>query len=312
MKQALLTLLILIFSTIITLAQDTCPVIDSALLNLLEICADAEIGTVCYGAGEIMIESDDEDRSFESIAETVLLSNVMSIESRSEDALSLIQLNREDVSLQIIAYGETVLENTAPRNTINVYALRGVNVRQSPSVEASVIASLSHGRDYTAIGRLSDNTWIQIRLEDGRIGWSSAQYFVTEDSFTQLETVTLTTPPYLPMQALSLQTEPCSGLLLIAPEIEAETIIFGINEAQISVTGIVHLQTNEETLYIISITGENIVNTFGFEISLEAGEMTSIPLSESGTIAGIASDVEPSEYIILEEETINMLAGIDR
>lgn len=311
MKQPLLTFLILIFSTIITFAQDTCPAIDSALLNFLETCADAEIGTVCYGAGEIMIESDDENRSFESIAETALLSNVMSIESRSEDALALIQLNREDVSLQIIAYGETSLENIAPRNTIEVYALRGVNVRQSPSVEATVIASLSQGRDYTAIGRLSDNTWIQIRLEDGRIGWSSAQYFVTQDSFTQLEAVTPISPSYLPMQALSLQTEPCSGLLLIAPGIEEESIIFGINEAQISVTGIVHLQTAEDILQIISITGENTVNTFGFEISLEAGERTNIPLSDSGTIAGIASEPEISELAILEDETINTLLNTE-
>lgn len=307
MKRKFLTLLILIFSIVSTLAQDTCPAIDSEILSLLESCADADSGTVCYGSGEISIEHDGENSSFESPADTVSLSNVISIEGLSEEALALIRLNREDISLEMIAYGETFLENTAPRNSINVYTLRGVNVRQSPSVEASVIASLSQGRDYTAIGRLSDNTWIQIRLEDGRTGWSSAQYFVTEDSFTQVEAVTPTTPPYLPMQALSLRTEACAGLLLIAPQIEEEIIIFGINGAQIFVSGIVHAQTDEDTLHIISITGENIVNTFGFEIALEAGETTEVPLSESGTIAGIASEPEISEETILEDETISAL-----
>lgn len=307
MKQAISMIVTLLLSTAIVFAQETCPMIDEALLSALKTCEDAESGTICYAAGELSLESDSKEISFASPADTVPLSDAIAVETTSEDSITLLQLNREDVPLRLIAYGETSLENTAPRSSINVYALRGVNLRQDPSLEARVIGSLLQGRDYTAVGRLADNTWLQVQLEDGRIGWSSAQYFVTEEGFTALETVTPNTPPYLPMQALTLQTGDCSGLLLIAPEIEAETIIFGINGAQIEVQGIVLIQASEDELSIINIIGEVLVNAFGFEMPLESGDMTTIPLNDSLSIAGIPSDAESSEMLILDEETINIL-----
>ncbi len=306
MKQTI-SIIVILFCTGIILAQETCPAIDESRLSALEICEDTGIGSICYAAGELSLESDVEEVTFENAGDTVLLSDVIALESTSEESLALLQLNREDVSLRLIAYGEISLENAAPRSSINVYALRGVNLRQEPSVEATVVGSLIQGRDYTAVGRLADNTWLQVQLEDGRIGWSSAQYFVTQDGFTALETVTPNTPAYLPMQALTLQTGDCAGLLLIAPEIEEETIIFGINGAQIEVQGIAWLQANEDELSILNIAGDSLVNAFGFEMPLEPGEITSIPLNDSLSIAGIPSDAESSDVMLLEEETNHIL-----
>lgn len=310
MKQVILTILALILSVAIVMAQENCPPIDAALLEALENCDEMASGTLCYGAGDIAIEHDAEEAAFESAGDTVLLQDVIAVETafdEEDNSVAIMNLNREDVRLALIAYDESRLENVAPRTTISVYALRGVNVRATPSLDGTVVGSLLQGRDYTAVGRLADNTWIQVMLEDGRVGWSSAQYFVTQDGFTELEAVTPNTPPYLPMQALSLSTGDCGGLLLIAPELEEETIIFGINGAQIQVTGIAWVRASDELLEIVSIEGEQVVNAFGFEVEIATGEQTSIPLSETGSLAGIPSDAEESELSLLGEEMVEIL-----
>lgn len=310
MKKIIWIIVVLLMSTTIALAQMTCLPLETALSDALTNCDDADIGTLCYGSGDISLEVSADEISFESPSDTVNLSDILSFQTENEDetiATAMIALNREDVALRMIAYGHTEIENTAPRNTISVYALRGVNLRQEPSVDASVIGSLVQGRDYTAVGRLADNSWIRVLLEDGRLGWASAQYFSTRDGFTQLDAVTPSTPPYLPMQSLTLLTEDCSGLIIIAPEVEDETIIFGINGAQIEGVGIVHIHTQHEELIIEILEGEAIVNTFGFELPLSAGELTRIPLNDDHMIISIGSDAEEVAEPILSDEGLELL-----
>lgn len=297
-------------SVSLVIAQSTCPLLETSLTDALDVCADAEIGILCYGSGDLSLDSSAEDIMFNSPSTTALLADVLRLETQNtndELAIAIMHLNREDVSLAMIAYGATSLENIAPRQTISVFALRGVNLRQEPSVDARVIGSLVQGTDYTAVGRLADNTWLRILLDDGRIGWASAQYFSTREGFTELDAMTPSTPPYLPMQALTLATENCGGLFIIAPEIEDEVIIFGINGAQIQINGLVHIQTIDDMLMITSLAGEAIVNTFGFEIALQSGELTSIPLNATNTIIGIATDAETSDARIVSDDMMDLL-----
>ncbi len=310
MKNFIWILLAIVSSATIAFAQATCPPLETALSDALTNCDAVEVGKLCYGSGDISLEASADEISFESPSDTVNLSDILSFQTENDDetsATAMIALNREDVALRMIAYGHTEIENTAPRNTISVYALRGVNLRQEPSVDASVIGSLVQGRDYTAVGRLADNSWIRVLLEDGRLGWASAQYFSTRDGFTQLDAVTPSTPPYLPMQSLTLLTEDCSGLIIIAPQVEEETIIFGINGAQIEGIGIVYIHTQNEELIIETLEGEAIVNTFGFELPLSAGELTRIPLNDDHMIIGIGSDAEEVAEPILSDEGLELL-----
>lgn len=310
MRKIIWIIVVLLMSTTIAFAQMTCSPLETALSDVLTNCDDVEVGTLCYGSGDISLDASADEIRFESPGDSVNLSDILSFQTENEDetiATAMIALNREDVALRMIAYGHTEIENTAPRNTISVYALRGVNLRQEPSVDASVIGSLVQGRDYTAVGRLADNSWIRVLLEDGRLGWASAQYFSTRDGFTQLDAVTPSTPPYLPMQSLTLLTEDCSGLIIIAPEVEDETIIFGINGAQIEGIGIVHIHTQHEELIIETLEGETIVNTFGFELPLSAGELTRIPLNDAHMIIGIGSDAEEVAEPILSDEGLELL-----
>ncbi len=246
---------------------------------------------------------------FESSGDVADLSEIESLQTENTEntlAIAMMRLNREDVALRLIIYGDAEIENTAPRHTVSVYALRNVNLREEPSVDATVIGSLVQGSDYMAVGRLADNTWIRVLLDDGRIGWASAQYFSTREGFTELDAVTPSTPPYLPMQSLTIDTDDCAGVIIIAPEIEEVDLIFGINGAQIQVNGIAHIHTEDDLLIIEAVEGDVIVNTFGFELPLSRGEMTRVPMSDANMIIGIGTDAETVENAILPDESLEL------
>lgn len=310
MKEIMWILLATLLSATIAFAQGACLSLETALLDALTICDTLEIDTICYGAGDITLDSSAEDIRFESSGDTANLSDIASLQTENTEntlAIAMMRLNREDVALRLIVYGDAEIENTAPRHTISVYALRNVNLREEPSVDARVIGSLVQGRDYIAVGRLADNTWIRVLLDDGRIGWASAQYFSTREGFTELDAVTPSTPPYLPMQSMTIDTDACAGVIIIAPEIAEEDLIFGVNGAQIQVSGIAHIYTEDELLIIEALEGEVIVNTFGFELALSSGEMTGVPISEAHMIIGVGADAEEVEEAILSDESLELL-----
>ena len=312
MKRFIWILSLILTSSAITLAQDNCLLLEIALQEALLTCENLENDSLCYGSGDITIDPLAEEFSFNTGGDKVLLSELIRLEGINDSdnlATAIMRLNREDADIRLIAYGNIELENTAPMNTIGVYALRGVNLRQSPSVEATVVGSLVQRQTYTAIGRLADNSWLQIRLEDGRGGWASAHYFSSTECFAELDTVTPSSRAYLPMQSLSMTTEACAGLLIIAPEIEDEIVVFAINGAQIQVTGIIHLSIDDDLLIITAITGDALVDSFGFETTLTANEWTSIQLGANNSIINITSDPETSDESILTDDLLEMLLG---
>lgn len=57
-----------------------------------------------------------------------------------------------------------------------IVATAALNMRSGPSVAYGRITQLSYGQSVTLIGRLSDNSWVKIRLADGREGWVNSGY----------------------------------------------------------------------------------------------------------------------------------------
>ncbi|MEO1290338.1 MAG: SH3 domain-containing protein [Chloroflexota bacterium] len=292
----------------------TCSPLTDQLTNLIENCADLEPDTLCtIDDATLSITSEIIDVENPSLAQIISLAN-------TEPNATIARLNREDLPLHVIMLGDVTLENTSPRSEITVTATRNVNLRSDPSRDATVIGSMTIRQDYTAIGRLADNTWIRIRLEDGRVGWASAQFFVTQEGFTALETTTPTTPSYLPMQSLQITTEDCGLTLIVAqaPDMADDTqdtipepIIFGINGAQITVDGIVALTTTDEILTITSIIGDHTVNAFGFEVTITNDQQTTIPLSSENTIASIPTDSVNIDTL-LNQNTTDMLTELGK
>ncbi|MGJ3241316.1 MAG: DUF5667 domain-containing protein [Anaerolineae bacterium] len=57
--------------------------------------------------------------------------------------------------------------------TVTLYtsASGAVRVRIAPDLNARVLTTLTHGASVTQIGTNADQTWVQVRLSDGREGW---------------------------------------------------------------------------------------------------------------------------------------------
>lgn len=299
MRVSLYVLILMLFSLGIATAQ-TCLSLGEQLELLMDACSEIEANKVCA--------SDDDSETDLATVETLVTDNENSL---------LVRLNREDIPIYLLTVGTVSLDNTTPRGEITVSATRNVNLRSVPSVDGTIIGSMTIREEYTAIGRLADNTWIRIRLDDGRIGWASAQFFVSQEGYTQLDALTPTAPPYLPMQSVIVSTGDCGTLFLIAtsPEPEEsetesdsvpEAIIYGINGAQITVNGIVAITVVDDTLTVTSVIGEHMVNAFGFETLLTINEQTQIPLSSENMIASITSEPETVEPV-MEDETVEQL-----
>ncbi len=65
-----------------------------------------------------------------------------------------------------------------------VDAGQAVNVREGPGRTFTAIASAQPGTIVQVIGRSGDGDWLQIRLEDGREGWISADFIAVEGPVT--------------------------------------------------------------------------------------------------------------------------------
>lgn len=66
-------------------------------------------------------------------------------------------------------------DNTSATITVRVYVL---NVRNAPSIRADILTRIRVGEVYSIVGRLADNSWVQINV-NGTIGWVNAGYVNT-------------------------------------------------------------------------------------------------------------------------------------
>jgi uncharacterized protein YgiM (DUF1202 family) len=306
MRKITLLVLIIIWTNI-SAAQEVCIQIMDALAIVAELCAEAD--SLCLA--EIDSEGDYSSEIL-SLSDTMATEDFEAIETVSnEDNLSfaLIRLPFVKETLDMFVFGNTRLENRVAMAAIEVLALRGVNLRVSPSLSATVIASLLQGHTYKAIGRLTDNTWIRVRLDNAQVGWVSAEFLRTVAGFAELTVVSPNTPAYLPMQAFKLETQDeCSALLLISPQNETVYEV-AINGLVVQVQGVAIVQTSDENITVATLAGENTVSAFGFEQIVAENEIVSVALSESGMLAGIPSEaaiytglILPYELFVTEDE----------
>lgn len=295
MRKTILLILLMIWTSL-SAAQEACSAILEALPTVAELCAESD--SLCL----VEIDSEGEYTSeIMPLTDYMAAEDFEAIETEAHDeklSFALIHLPFDTETLTMLAFGNTRLENTVIMNEIEVLALRGVNLRASPSVSASVVGSLSQGQNYRAIGRLADNTWLRVRLDEGQIGWASAQYLRSEAGFAELAIVSPNTPAYLPMQAFNLQTEDnCSALLLISPQNELVYEV-AINGLVLQMRGVALAQVADKSITVVTLAGENIVNAFGFEQIVAENQFVSTALSESGILISISSEAEIYQGLI--------------
>lgn len=90
----------------------------------------------------------------------------------------LVNINGDTTSLPIV----DVPTQTATA-TINTGAL---NVRSGPSINNGVTAVVTQGTVVGLIGRNSDTSWVQVRLNNGHVGWINATYILSTTTLNSL------------------------------------------------------------------------------------------------------------------------------
>lgn len=83
-----------------------------------------------------------------------------------------------------------------------VRAVQPINVREGPGTNFDILTALPAGTGVQIIGQNGDGSWLNIRMDDGREGWMSAQFIRVEPSSTPFPTRT----PSPDLTALALGT----------------------------------------------------------------------------------------------------------
>ena len=219
---------------------------------------------------------------------------VMSIEPNA-DPLEDEALPEDDV--QILLYGDTTLSDAS--QFIQVTAISGVNIREFPRTNATILGSLETDDVLIANGRLPDNSWYRVRINlDDRaaIGWVSADFLEPGFDADTLPEITAEqaeqlagdiAAQYGPMQAFVFESgqddAPCSeaphsGMLIQTPEGVASVTIW-LDEVviQLDGTGVISAQADGD-LTVGVIDGTAQVEANGEISTAIAGQAVDVPL----------------------------------
>ncbi len=236
---------------------DQCPpIIQTALAQVGNSCASATRNTVCYGNISLNAEaqSDVTQFTFGTVGDTINLADLRSLQASPLDeknnlwgvAVLTVQANLPDTlpgqNVTVLVYGDSTIEPQLSV-TLNVSANDVINVRQTPDTQAAVVGKLSASTTLKADGRLEDNSWVRVALEDGTIGWVNTSVATIAGD---LATLKVRTPDDVTPSARQgafyfkggIGTNACaqlpdSGLLVQSPE--GQEVALTINDVEITV-----------------------------------------------------------------------------
>jgi uncharacterized protein YraI len=153
----------------------------------------------------------------------------------------------------VFALGNLIIQNLAPAHfmqTMTIITPQGANIRSGVGDEFRILTVVAQGETLKAFGRLADNSWVQVLLRDGQIGW------LTSTALNEtLDALPVVMPddsdfvdPYLPLTHMVLGTSdaPCQSTiasgLLIQSEKLALPIRYQINGVLIDVFGTIFVE----------------------------------------------------------------------
>jgi hypothetical protein len=87
--------------------------------------------------------------------------------------------------------GEDTADTSEPAGTpdATVSGVNRLNLRQSPGTGAEVVVVVERGAGLTVIGRLNNNSWLQVTTETGETGWAFTPYLTVNISYSTVPVV---------------------------------------------------------------------------------------------------------------------------
>jgi Bacterial SH3 domain len=305
----LFALLLMIYFAPAVFAQTDCPSIVKAALSAADSsCSTTGRNQACYGNITLSAVPREgaADFQFSHPGDKVDVIGLQSLQLSSMDenagqwgvAVMRLQANLPDTlpgqNVTFLLFGDVSVTDAGNQAVeVPVTATGAVNVRQLPRTNASVLRALKKGQEVMATGRLPDSSWIQIRLDDGSLGWVSAD-FLNGDLPSLLPTEP-GAPAFGPMQAFYFttgyadspcETAPDSGILIQTPK-GAGTIELRANNVDIQLGSTVYLQAVPgNDMYVSVIEGHATLTADGETQIVPAGTAAAVPLNASGAASG--------------------------
>jgi hypothetical protein len=303
-------------------AQDpSCPELVHEALSITDsLCQQTGRNQICYGHSALQAQPQpdvaqwkfDQEGDIEEVTRFQSLRlSVMDVDAGAW-GVTLMRLqaslpdSQPDKNVTVVLFGDVEImpqENTAAYVEATVNAASSINVRQSPALDASVVARLDPGQPVTVTGRLDDTSWVRIDLPDeGGTGWVAAYLLTSSGDLGSLAVVEPAEPSYGPMQAFYFSSgqddaacdeAPDSGLLVQTPEGVAEVTLL-INEVNIQLGSTVYLQAQPDgDMTIRVIEGAVKVSAEDTTVEVATGMQTTIPLTKDLKPAGAPTTVVP-------------------
>jgi hypothetical protein len=322
MTRWFLLVLFLMLPTWVHAQSNTCPMIVQTAITLTrQRCEPTEINQICYG--HLVLDAQPRtglvEFGFNEPGDIVDVIEVQSLRLSALDAATgrwgvvRIQLEASLVAslntapeVQILLFGDAEL-NDASR-FLPGQTQQAAVVRQQPTTESSVLASLDPGDEITANGRLADNSWLRINLARNN-GWIRADLVNLLGDITTLSIITSENPAenemlaqFGPMQAFYFRSgvddAPCaeapnSGLLIQTPEGVASISIW-LDEVVIQLDATAFIQAQPDgNLTINVLDGMAQVSAQGDTRTAISGMQITVPLDENLAARNVPGDPAP-------------------
>lgn len=309
-KSGLIALAVVFLAARVLAQSADCPVF--AIEAVRAACADTSRNMACYGAGDISAETTaGVEAVFAQAGDTTDLHTLRALTINGGIAVLRVQANFADAAPQenvtLIGYGDITLTNLGAADapvTLPITARTGANIRALPRENAEIRGSLRLAQAATAIGRLSDSSWLLIDAPAAS-GWVLATLVNVEGDVATLNVVDPNVPQYGPMQALALRSGECGGLLMQTPAFSGRALL-SVNAVNLRLDSTLLLQADDE-LRLTLLSGSVLAEAEGAYQFVAAGTQARVPLNAEGRAAGALLPLEPYDQDILVHAPLSLL-----
>lgn len=323
-------------NAMITKAQgEDCPaLVRTALSTTQQVCDGTGRDQACYG--NVLIDARPQTGfgpiTFNNPGDIVDVAAIRSLQLSAMDAVagvwgvSLVEVRAnlpasKPENVTLLMFGDVSIENAVTPSAsidVTVGVREHVNVRWRPSEKSGTVGALKPGETVKAVGRLADNSWLQVRLPvDQTVGWVYAPLLTAGASLETLQVLQPETPHYEPLQAFYFtsgtdENRPCaempsSGLLIQTPE-GAGKVNLLINEVNIRIGSTVFFQAQPGgSLKISTVEGAADVTVDGVTYTAYAGTFVTVPLGPDLHPAGPPTMPQPYDLAALQSLPVQLL-----
>ncbi len=331
MKRLSLILYGLILSGIIVIpvvAADCPTVVKQALAATDAICQETGKNEACYGNIRLKATplSSSANFTFSQPGDHVDVSNIKSLQlspmmiDTGEWGVALMNIEAnlpaaKPANVTLLAFGDVTLENSVPTATmmdVSTLGQSAINVRLVPNLKAGVVGTVKPSQTVTALERLTDSSWIRVKLADSeQTGWVKSEFMSAKGDLSALNIVNASQPHYRPMQAFTFKSGnesqscaeiPKDGLIIQTPEGSGEVQLW-INQVVVKLGSTVYFQAQPSgNMTITTVEGHATVTSNGVTRTAVAG--SSIQIKMDADMNPVSSPSLPQAYDMTDVENL--------